>query len=344
RRAGVSQTTVSFVLNRNKTGKISETTAAKVWEAARELGYVPDAAARSLARGYSMNIALVMTNPHKQVLIDDYIPNVITGLMESAGADGFRVVLELVKDDDPVNVIQDLARGREVAGIIIAPNEHTDRYMEILLNLNHEDFPLVTLRHLADSIASVTSRNLDGIRAMTEHLIDLGHERIACISYASSAVNPHVAERLDMLRKTMQAQGLDLPAAYIKEGQYDPSTGYTAAQELLDLDTPPTAIQCLNDTMALGAMAAVQDAGLRVPDDIAVVGFDDIRVAAYTNPPLTTVRAQEIQLGEQAGRAILDMLHNQPPVNRHIELPTELIVRSSCGAKPTQTNNERTGA
>lgn len=338
--AGVSQTTVSFVLNRNKAGKISNETAERVWEAARKLGYVPDSAARSLARGHSMNLALVITNPHMQVFIDEYIPNVITGVTEAVNSKGFRVLLELA-EERAADTIREMAYGREVAGILVSPYGHVEPYIDALLELRRNEFPIVTLGNLHPSLPSVEAANLSGIQTMTEHLIQLGHKRIACISYSPFSTNPHTTSRMKAIHETLRDHDLTLPDEYVVSGEFDPHTGYAATNTLLRLPTPPTAIQCLNDTMALGAIAAIQDHGLRVPEDIAVVGFDDIRHAPFITPALTTVRAPEIELGGHAGKIILDLIGGYPAEVPHIELQTELVIRSSCGANDQHSGHYR---
>ncbi len=343
RHAGVSQTTVSFVLNGKRAGNISAETSARVWQAVEELGYVPNATARSLARGYSSNIALALINPHQQVFVDDYVPNIITGMTQVVRDEGFRVLLELVSATNPTNTVRDLVVGKEVAGLVLLTHDEGPAEAQLLDALMATAAPLITISHTDADIHCVLADNLSGIRQMTAHLIGLGHQQIACISYAPRHGNNEVRRRSEAFLQVMTDHELSVPGNFFVDGAFDPQTGYHAMQSLLALPARPSAVLCLNDTMAIGAIAAVQDAGLGVPQDIAVVGFDDIRMAAFTNPPLTTIRAPEIQLGKQAGMSILDLIRGVAVKPKRQILATELVVRSSCGANLAPFAEHRSG-
>jgi DNA-binding LacI/PurR family transcriptional regulator len=329
--AGVSQTTVSFVLNNVTNANISEETQARVWDAARRLGYVPDASARSLAQGRSNNIGLVLIKPHYQVFTDPFVPNLLTGFSEMVQAQGFRVLVEGIDRLDQLDTVEHMLRGGEVTGIVIAG--HVPSTQDFLMSLRRDGYPVVAIDPLdAPDACYVAIDHANGIREAAAHLVGLGHQRIACITYAPRS-RPHIEERLQAFQEVLETTGLSLDERLLRFGTYDPATGYEAARSLLEHDPTPTAIWCMNDFMALGAMAAIHDQGLRIPEDIAVVGHDDMRFAQYTYPTLTTVRAPEIELGSQAAQLLLDLINNTPPQNNRLSLPTRLVVRQSCGGQ-----------
>lgn len=330
-RAGVSQTTVSFVLNNVAGANISAETSERVWRAAQELGYVPDVTARNLARGYNSNIGLMIIDPHAQVFIDEYLPNVMTGLMDVLREYGFRLLIELVNANSQPQTLRTMARGKEVAGMVVMRYSDKPEHLAQIRSLSADGYPLVTLSQLDPKVPSVSFDHLDGVRQMTEHLISMGHETIGCISYGPPQ-DLNASARVHAFRQTMRMNGLTVPPVLIQYGAYDPETAYAAAELLLNSGRRITAIQCLNDMMAVGAMRAVQERGLRVPEDIAIVGFDDIRLARFTTPPLTTIHVPEIDIGYTAGQMLLDLIHNRPLQQRHAMLPIEMVVRGSCGA------------
>jgi LacI family transcriptional regulator len=336
-RAGVSQTTVSFVLNNVEGANISAETRERVLQAARELRYVPDTAARALARGRSDNIALVLGRAHRQVFIDEYIPSVLTGIHEAIQPNGFRVMVEMVTDVDNPATYSNLIRGKEVAGMIVNLNATMLRDVEEILAHTAEHFPIVTLDEVHPDVFSVTVAKLDGTRRIVEHLISLGHQRIACITYGP-LTDVHPANRLAIYRDVLGKAHLPYDESLVRVGGYDPDTGYQAMQSLLASGAQFTALYAMNDVMAFGAMRAIHEAGLRIPDDIAVVGFDDIRLAQFSTPPLTTMREPDIEHGRLAAQMVLDLINGITPAARHIRLETELIVRESCGANRRDLN------
>jgi len=287
--AGVSQTTVSFLLNNVDSANISLETRQRVLDAAHAIGYVPDVSARTLARGRSANIGFVIAQPHEQIFIDEYIPKIISGLSKITRQHGYRILVELVEDNTHPNTCLKLIKGKEVAGIIAAFYSPTEQDINEWVDAA-EGFPIVSLKRWHDAVHSVTINKLEGVRNIVEHLIKLGHKRIACITYAPIPGLHDVEERLQVYRKVLAAAGIDYDPSLVRTGAYDPNTGYQAMKSILAQSPLPTALYAMNDVMAFGAMTAIREAGLRIPQDIAVVGFDDIRLAEYSVPALTTVR------------------------------------------------------
>lgn len=330
-RAGVSQTTVSFVLNQAENTNISPETKQRVLQAARDLNYVPDVAARALARGRSNNIALVLSQSHQQVFIDEYIPKVITGLNQVTQQYGYRILVEMVDYDKRQNAYDNLVRGKEVAGIIVNFNNPPQGELDSLVNYS-ADFPIVSLGDFHPDLYTVTVDKYIGVRLMAQHLMSLGHRRIACISYGPQG-DRHSGTRLEIFKEMLENAGVPFHPELVAYGAYDPETGYEAMQKLLKISPLPTAVWGMNDVMAFGAITAIYEHGLRVPEDIAVAGFDDIRMARFCTPPLTTVYEPDVDHGRLAGELLMNLINGKPPEQKWTILETQLVVRESCGAK-----------
>ncbi len=329
-RAGVSQTTVSFVLNQVESSNISEETRRRVLDAVRDLNFVPDVRAQALARGRSNTIALIISNPHRQVFVDEYIPTILTGLSEVTQKHGFRILVELLNNTTNADAYKNLIQGKEVAGIVANLNAKTTDDIEQILAYAHDRVPIVTLDAVHPEIYSVIVDKLGGARTIIEYLIKLGHRRIACITYGPLE-HVHPADRLKVYHTVLQEAGIPYDQNLVRIGAYDPETGYEAMKSLLASEHF-SALYAMNDVMAFGAMTAIREAGLRVPDDIAVVGFDDIRLARFSTPPLTTMHEPDIEHGRRAGEMLIDLINGVAPPEKHVRLATRLVVRQSCGA------------
>lgn len=328
--AGVSQTTVSFVINNVEKASVSPKTRQRVLQAAEELGYVPNVAAQSLIRGHSNQIGLVIIQPHNQIFMDAYVPNILTGLSRVTRNNGYRILLEIIESSDDLNTLRTLAQGKAVAGLIILGGNliGLQDFVSQLAN-----FPVVLLNKIGGSqMPSVSVDSQQGVQEAVKHLIKLGHTRIACIPYADPAIAYSVGKRLGAYKNALESSGITPDDSLIIHGEYDPETGQQAMHQLLGLPTPPTALFAMNDNMAFGAMAAIRECGLSIPEDMAVVGFDDERLSAFTYPPLTTVKMPDIQQGEHAAQLLLDLIHEQKPDQTHIQLAPQLVIRQSCGA------------
>jgi DNA-binding LacI/PurR family transcriptional regulator len=203
-----------------------------------------------------------------------------------------------------------------------------------LLALAGEDFPIVIQGNMPGlSVASVDVDNVAGARRAVEHLLGLGHRRIACITNAA-VVYTAAQDRLAGYRTALGAAGLPALDELIEEGAFDAPSGHAAMKRLL-ARTTFDAVFVASDVVALGAIGALREAGRREPADVSVVGFDDIPLAAYFDPPLTTVRLPAYELGQAAGRALLDRIAERSIPSRTL-LPTELIVRGSTATPSSQ--------
>lgn len=327
--AGVSPTTVSFVMNNVTGANISEVTRARVLKVAGELGYVPHALAKSLAKGRSDNIGLFLVQPHSQVFADPYIPNIIDGIRRVTQADGFRILVEQIESASNVDTIIHMLKSGEIAGAIVTHNIWSPEQIEHI-----HTYPIVSLvptNHPAMAFASIDHHQ--GIRDLANHIIKLDRQPIGVITYASLELS-HIQRRSTTFRDTLATHGYALLDTHISQGNYQPQTGYDAMQTLYKVAPDIQAVYCMNDMMAVGALSYLNQHGIRVPDDIAIVGYDDIRVSAFLNPPLTTVRAPEVALGESAGKLLNQLINGKTSDQTQYYLPGQLVIRQSCGYQP----------
>ncbi len=327
---GVSQTTVSLILAGDASPSASHETRERVLKTAYEMGYVPQAAARALVSGRSNTLALVLFDPHEQVFRDPYIPNVLTGITEVAGLQGLRVLVERVADGSDTSVVRDLLKSSMVDGAILVNSRLPNAAIQ---GLHRDGHPILLLdTHESNGLPMVGIDHLGGAQTAARHLLALGHRRIGCIPYARLD-HAHIVSRFEAFSQTLHNAGVSLLPEYVVHGRFDPETGQQAMAQLLSLPTPPTAVFAMNDLMALGALKACAQAGVRVPQDVAIVGYDDMRFAEFTHPALTTVRAPEVDLGRRAAEVLLNMIDTPPLLPPCERLDTRLIVRESCGGQ-----------
>jgi LacI family transcriptional regulator len=326
--AGVSRTTVSFVLNDRVGVQIPETTRRRVIEAAAQLDYHPNSVARQLAGGASRALGLVLRQTPEQAANDAVLAETLRGLASAARAANHRVLLETLPLGE--GHYADLIRSGRTDGLIVSGPRFDDRE---LVELVHDGFPVVIQGTFPGlDVPSVDVDNVAGARLAVEHLLALGHRRIACITNAPLAYTA-ASERLTGYRDALAAAGLAEDPDLIAEGAFDARSGHRAVAEILARSTPD-AIFVASDVVAFGAFAGLRDAGLSVPRDISVVGFDAIPLSAYLDPPLTTIHLPAYDLGVAAGRAILERSAGRPVMPRTL-LPTELIIRASTSARRT---------
>ncbi len=321
REAGVSVATVSRVLNGSD--RVREATRTLVRRVARELDYSPHGAARSLITSRTHTIGVLLPD-----LYGEFYSEVIRGIDQRAQRDGYHVLLAGERPE--LEPALRAMRGRVDGLIIMWPELDAElsggpllaRVPVILLNC-----PPTDLAHDTIGIA-----NYEGAYAMVRHLAGLGHRRIAHIRGAGH--NFDAAERLRGYRAAVRDLGLESDPGLELPGDFSEAAGYDAAVALLDRDVRPTAVFAANDCMAIGALSAFRAAGLRVPEDVAVAGFDDIPMARYMDPALTSVHVDISALGERATARLLEALQEPPDRElRRETLPTTLVVRRSCGAR-----------
>lgn len=317
---------VSYVLN-DKADEVSAETRERILAVIDEIGYVPDGAARSLRTRKTQTIACIIpdiTNP--------YYPALERGLQRSAEAEGFDLIVSNTDGiaDKESRALRGLLGGR-ADGAVMVPF-HIDR--ERVREVRRAGIALV-LHFRADAellelgVDMVEVDTGDGARMAVEYLIAKGHRRIGMI--AGIANTPPREVRLAGYRQALRSHGLPADDLLIRGADYQEQGGHEAMVELLRLANRPTAVFAANDLMALGAMMAIREAGLRIPDDIAIVGLDDIPAARLVHPPLTTVAQFPDRLGQQAAELLFSRLRGDAPDSgRLLRHACELIVRDSA--------------
>ncbi len=323
--AGVSYSTVSRALNDSP--RVSGETKERIQQIAAEMGYLPSAVARSLVTQRTNMIGVVVTT-----ITDLFFAELVHAIEETALAHHYGVILTNSRGlpERELQAIQSLRR-RRVDGIILVSgcSAETDVCTE-----RGMDVPLVVINNIHENHAghSVEVDNKGGGLAATEHLLGLGHRRVAHI--AGPAEEWDGVERLNGYVRALERHGIPVDASLIASGGNRPVHGIDAMQQLLSLVDRPTAVFCYSDAIAMGAMRSARASGLRVPEDLSVVGFDDIDLAPFFEPPLTTV-AQPIQaMGEKAVEMILALREGEPVED--CVLPSQLVIREST-APPGQS-------
>src|SRR5512145_1455259 len=323
--AHVSRTTVSFILNNVPGVSISTATRKRVLDAARKLNYSPNIAGKKLVSGKSYTIGLVLCQLPEQIFSDAFLPQVILGVEQAAMQHGFHVLLKPVDPADTGGYARLIAENH-VDGILLSGPRQDDA---ALMRLHQEHVPVMLMGQLPDTdIPFVDVNATMGAELAVSHLIEHGHQRIGIITnaplYYTSA-----QQRRDGYLKALKKSKLPVDKTLIKEGNYTPASGYEAMQALLQLELRPTAVFVASDVVAMGATLAIKEAGLRIPRDVAVVGFDDIPLAEYYDPPLTTVRLPAFGLGWAGGERLIRLIQGDKLDQESVFLQSELIVRKS---------------
>lgn len=326
--AGVSRSTVSRVLNNH--ARVSPDVRERVRQVIAEHGYTPHAAARSLAGSRTNVICLFSLRGAATIFSDQFIPPLVQGISEICNDRGYFLLLSMVQAEKAPALYQRIVRGSHCDGIITLASDVDDDLLALIVE-DRTPFVLIGQHPRFPQVTSVDAENVAGARRATAHLLGLGHRRIATITGPLDTATGR--DRRDGYLAALGKAGLASASEYIVEGDFKQETGQAAMQRLLALPEPPTAVFVASDSMAAGALSAIREAGLRVPGDIAVVGFDDSPIATLTSPTLTTVRQPIYQLGTEAARLLIEQLQDGQgqPLREH--LPVEMVIRESCGAK-----------
>lgn len=333
RRAGVSRTTVSFVLNGVVNQGISEATRQRVLAAAHELGYEPNAAARSLAGGSTSTVALVIPRS-AHLYVDVYLGQLSASINYECHRHGLKMLIESSDDEGrgPGGFV-DLVRSRRIDGLIVINPSQAGRGH--LARIAEAGIPLVVFGSgLPDEqrYHSTGSSTAEAANLAVDHLVALGHREVGFVNFAAPEYLA-VSERERGWRESLARHGIEVDPAWCVHADYSAASGYRATRELLARGLRCTALFAGNDTIAFGVLHALREAGRRVPEEVAVVGYDDLPLAEFAVPPLTTVRSDAIGLGHDAMAMLIDLLRGGTgTLTDRRERPVELIVRESCGA------------
>lgn len=322
--AGVSKTTVSRVLN--KKPDVDPATREKILALISEYDFQPNAFAKAISLQNNRYIGLLVPHKAEYIFSNSFYTEVMRGVSTEVDACGYYLLICYAHD---VNYL-DIYKQKRVEGfVLLSPGSY---HKGIIESLKTEKVPFVsTAKVTNEEMVYVDIDNFFGGSLVMEHLVALGHKRIAYIGKPSLISS---IERMDSHKAVLQKYGLRYdPDLVLVTNTSSIEDGYAYTQQLLQNPNPPTAIFLANDIMAVGAIKAIQQAGLRVPEDISVAGFDDIPLASYSNPPLTTVRQPAYEKGVEATRLLIQSLEKQPIPGCKI-LDVELVVRGSTGIAP----------
>ncbi|MCR1899541.1 LacI family transcriptional regulator [Irregularibacter muris] len=325
KKAGVSVATVSRVLNHPHT--VSSPTMELVLATMEKMQYTPNGLARSLALNRSSTIALLIPN-----ILNPLYPQVAKGIEDVAHQKGYNILLcnTEEKQDKEQDYVEMLLEKR-VDGIILTASQLKEKDIQKIKNQN---IPLVLIgRNIENMEANMVFTDYYmGAYQMTQHLIEIGYREIAHIT--GLKCQEESKEKLRGYERAIQEAGISLKNNWIIEGDNEIEGGYLGAKKLLRLKEPPQAIFAANDLMAIGAIDAIKSNGLTIPGDIAIVGFDDIKMASLVEPKLTTISQPVYKMGLIAARLLFESIeskHNEEEFNQKIFLQPKLMVRKSCG-------------
>ena len=333
KKAGVSRSTVSRVINDEP--YVSEATRTKVMAVIEREGFSPNPAARMLVTRSTNVIGIVIPHTLKVVFEDPYyFPSLLYGMSQIAHQRDYATLLWWGSPDEEEQLYQRILRNRLMDGLIIASAWINDPLVPRLVALK---IPFVLLERPTRYVNQSNYVGIDNVQAAqtaVNHLLNLGRQRIGTIT-GGEQYNADAQDRLTGYKKALQLAGIRVDETLIYQGDFTRRSGYLGIRKLMQAGVD--AVFAASDIMALGAMDALQEMRLKVPDDVAIVGFDDLPNATNANPPLTTLR-QPVELkGATAAELLLDLLAGKAQTPTQILLPTQLVIRESCGVK----NRER---
>ncbi len=324
REAGVSRSTVSRVLNQHP--NVSKKARERVLSVTERLNFQPNLAARSLAAGRTRILGLVIPMRVPALFTDPYYPILIQGISAACNARDYSVMLWLAEPEYERRTMQKILQGGLIDGVIVSGMLVNDPIVDAL---RARTMPFVLVGRFASDglLTFVDVDDLNSAREMVSYLLRSGYRRIATIT---GPQNMNVGiDRLAGYRAALRARGREPDSTLIVESDFTEEGGYHAMQRLLPHN--PDAVFAASDAMAVGALRALREAGRRVPDDVALAGFDDMPFAARTEPPLTTVRQPIHRMGMVAAEVLIDLIEQPDSTPRRIILQTELVIRGSTG-------------
>ncbi len=323
KRAKVSPATVSRVLRQPEL--VSKETKEKVMQVIEEMNYKPHMIASQFRTKETKIILVVVPD-----ITSPFFSEVLRGIEHTAVQNGYQVILGDTENDiEREKEYIDLLYKKQADGALLL----TARMDKASLEQLSSQFPVVLACEYVDglSIPTVSIDNISSARKVTEHLIKLGHTKIAHITGPMNSILSR--DRLRGFQQAMMHHDLKVDPSFIQEGDYGIDSGYDQMVKLLSLEDKPEAVFVFNDEMALGAVKAVQDHGLSIPEDMAVVGFDNLKIASVFSPQITTIDQPKYKIGQKATNLLLTLMKGGSVEKKKFVLKDELIVRESCGFK-----------
>ncbi len=325
KKAGVSPSTVSRVLSDHP--RISKATANKVKQVMEELGYHSNIMARSLVSNKTNTLGMILPRPAEELFQNHFFAENIRGLTTQASRNGYDILMTTGSTElDEVGAVTRLVKGRRVDGIILLQSRKND---PIIAFLKKEKFPFVLIGHDPgdETVPCVDNDNVQAAYDATFHLIAQGHERIG---FVSGPPNLTVSQdRMEGYRKAIAAHRLPARPEWIVEGEFLQESGYRAMSFFMNLPERPTALVVIDDIVTFGIMRGLSELGYRVPDDLALVSFNNIALSSLSSPPLSSIDIGIYELGYMASQMLIRVIEGEPLTTPHMIVPHRLIVRES---------------
>ena len=329
RRAGVSRSTVSRVINNEP--YVDSQTREKVMQVIEQVGFVPNPGARMLVTQRTQVLGIVIIRPTPAVVFEDphFFPEMLQGIVQVTQACDYATLLWLgYSSEDQTTLSERVLKNRLMDGLVITSTTATP----LISHLLAMQIPFVMVERptrFEEQISYVSVDNVLAGRTAVEHLINVGRRRIGIISGPFDSTDGR--DRLQGYKDALMMSSIPFDPDLVVEGSFSRRSGYLGMKALIKHDVD--AVFAASDTMAVGALDVLQEAGRRVPDDVALVGFDDLPIAREVEPALTTIRQPIQQKGWQATRLLIDLLEGLVEGPKQILLPTQLVIRQSCGAE-----------
>jgi LacI family transcriptional regulator len=323
KKAGVSRSTVSRVINGDP--NVSERTRTKVQEIIHSINFQPNLAARSLAAGRTQVIGLVIPNRVATIFSDPFFSLIIQGVSLACNSLNYSVMLWLAEPEYERKMINQILYSGLIDGIIVASMLIDDPLIDQLFDSKR---PFITIGRRAneESVSYIDADNRTGAHQGVSYILHTGRRRVAAINGPQNMIAGF--DRFQGYKDALRERGLPLVPELVEEGDFSETSGYLAMKRLLSRN--PDSVFAASDNMAFGCMRAIQEVGLCIPKDIAVVGFDNIPKASSSEPPLTTVQQPIQRTGSMAAELLIDLIEHPEIQASRIVLPTELVIRASC--------------
>lgn len=326
--AGVSAATVSKVINNYP--DVSDKTRKKVKKVLSDMNFRPNAEAQSLATKKTWTLGIIYFEDSNIGLRHPFFSSVIESFKKQSEKHGYSLLFGSKNNRIKNETFLEYFRYKKVDGIaVICSNPYEKEVLELI----NVEFPVVFIDFHNDNATTVTSNNYEGCRMAVKYLYDLGHRKIAHITGMKQENNYISNSRKNAYIDEMEKLNLEIKEGYIQKGNnFDFDSGYSAMMELLKLEDSPTAVFAASDKTAFGAIEAINDMKLRVPEDISVIGFDDIEACLYSTPKLTTIRQDCDEIGKRAADILVNEIDGKKKENVNLIVPVDLVIRDSCKA------------
>src|SRR4051812_13810677 len=333
--AKVAPSTVSRVISNNP--RISEATKRKVKKVMEELGYHPNLNARSLSSKTTQTIGLVMPSSGDVVFQKPFFSTVLQGISEGAHEKKYALQMTTGRSEqETFDAVIEMVQGKRVDGMILLHSKVED---QVIMYLRKMGFPFVVIGKPAkypEEIAHVDNDNVGAMKEAADYLIELGHQQIAFIGGSTELMV--TVDRLNGYKQALKEANLPINEEYIKHEEFLREGGQEAVNELMALPKPPTALLVVDDFMALGVLNKLDELGIKVPDDISVVSFNNILLSEMSKPPLTSMDINILKLGIEAARSLIRKIENSSEPTKRIIVSHKLVERSSCSRLNTSNN------